>query len=279
MELRTLVEKSRAGDRGAFTSLVRTYQDMAFAYAYAFLNDFQLAEDATQEAFLVVYRNLEKLQVAEAFPGWLRGIVRNGCCHLLRKRPSRLLSLEQVQDITASTPTLEQQMETQETQRLVQVAIQALPLTQREVTTLYYIQEFSQQEIATFLEIPVTTVNMRLHAARTRLKRRLLPMVKETLHANALPDDFAERVGKIVQVQGPVVDAQFPSNALPPIFSAITLSHPDLHQEVTLQVTQHPGNGIARCILVSETPGLVQGMQVVDTGNLGKATFDKSLLH
>ena len=56
----------------------------------------------------------------------------------------------------------------------VQDAIVRLPARLREVVTLFYVHECSQQDVATFLGLPVTTVNTRLHAARGQLKRRML---------------------------------------------------------------------------------------------------------
>ena len=53
----------------AFGEIVKRFQDMAFASAYAVLGDFQLAQDAAQEAFLSAYRNLNKLKNPGAFAG------------------------------------------------------------------------------------------------------------------------------------------------------------------------------------------------------------------
>ena len=55
--------------------LVRRFQDMAVAYGYSLLRDWQAAEDASQEAFLEAFRDLPKLRQPEAFPGWFRRIV------------------------------------------------------------------------------------------------------------------------------------------------------------------------------------------------------------
>jgi RNA polymerase sigma factor (sigma-70 family) len=266
MDLQALIYRVRAGDPCAFTELVRRYQDLAFGYAFSLLRDFQLAEDAAQEAFLAVYAHLNTLETPGAFPGWLRSIVRNQCGRIRRKRRSDVVPLDQARDMAAPMPGPEHQAETNAMREQVLAAIKALPQAQREVTTLYYIREYSQQEIATFLGVPVTQVNNRLHAARTRLKRRMLPMVKETLQQSALPADFAERVGKIVQVQGPIIEAQFAPEALPAIFSALTVSDPSHPQPVTVEVAQHLENGIVRCIALAPAEGLARGLEVVSTG-------------
>ena len=89
MDISELVASAVAGDVDAFTTLVQRYQSMAFGYAFSILGDFHLAEDATQEAFIAAYRNLPNLQNRERFGGWMRGIVRYECLHLLRSRRGR----------------------------------------------------------------------------------------------------------------------------------------------------------------------------------------------
>src|SRR5919108_136201 len=61
----------------------------------------------------------------------------------------------------------------------------------------FHLAEDAAQEA--FIAVPVGTVNSRLHAARGRLKRRMLAMAKDAFKENALPEAFAEKVGKIVQ--------------------------------------------------------------------------------
>ncbi len=76
--------------------------------------------------------------------------------------------------------------------------------------------------------------------------------------------------GKIVQVIGPVVDVKFPSEDLPEILNALTVSNPSISDEpdnLVLEVAQHIGNSIVRCIAMDSTDGLVRGMDVKDTGN------------
>src|SRR3954464_5747801 len=77
------------------------------------------------------------------------------------------------------------------------------------------------------------------------------------------------KVGKITQVIGPVVDVEFPPNALPEIFTALTLSNPgisDKPDNLTVEVAQHLGENTARCIAMDSTDGLVRGQPVKSTG-------------
>jgi DNA-directed RNA polymerase specialized sigma24 family protein len=101
------------------------------------------------------------------------------------------MPLDQAEAVPAVEIRPDHRLERRQRMAPVQDAIARLPAPLREVVTLFYVHDCSQQDVATFLGLPVTTVNTRLHAARAQLKRRMLTMVKETLEANQLPDDFA----------------------------------------------------------------------------------------
>ncbi len=87
-------------------------------------------------------------------------------------------------------------------------------------------------------------------------------------------------VGKIVQIQGPVVDAQFAPGELPQILNALTIADPAHDSNLTVEVSQHLGNDVVRCIAMSSTDGLMRGMDVNDTGGaitvpVGNATLGR----
>ena len=71
--------------------------------------------------------------------------------------------------------------------------------------------------------------------------------------------------GKIVQITGPVVDIEFPTDRLPEIYNALILTRQD-GQPLTLEVQQHLGNNWVRAVAMSTTDGLVRGMDAIDTG-------------
>ncbi|AGA70824.1 ATP synthase F1 subcomplex beta subunit [Desulfitobacterium dichloroeliminans LMG P-21439] len=73
-------------------------------------------------------------------------------------------------------------------------------------------------------------------------------------------------IGKIVQIMGAVVDVEFASEALPEIYSAITVTVPEKKIDLTLEVAQHLGNNTVRCVAMSSTDGMQRGMQALDTG-------------
>ena len=94
-----------------------------------------------------------------------------------------------------------------------------------------------------------------------------------------------QNVGKIVQVIGPVVDAEFPEGQLPHLMNALFITNPALGDEednLVVEVAQHLGNNVVRCIAMDGTDGLVRGMAVKDTGGpintpVGKASLGRIL--
>ncbi len=91
--------------------------------------------------------------------------------------------------------------------------------------------------------------------------------------------------GKVTQVIGPVVDVEFPTGALPPIYTALTVSNPsisDKQDNLTLEVAQHLGENTVRAIAMDSTDGLVRGFPVKNTGGyismpVGPATLGRIL--
>ena len=103
-ELAALVSQARAGELEAFDALVRRFQDMAAGYAYSLLGDSGAAQDAAQEAFIQLYRDLPKLRAPEAFLTWFRQIIFKQCDRIRRRQRFDLVPLDSVAD-RSNTPT------------------------------------------------------------------------------------------------------------------------------------------------------------------------------
>jgi len=189
-----LIQRTREGNLEAFGDLVRRFQDMAHGYAYSILGDFGLAEDAAQEAFLEAYRRISELRSPMAFPSWFRRVVFSQCHRVLRTRSVETVPLEEGMVVAARQKDPAASAAREETRERVLEALRALPEPQRQVTALFYIDGYSQNEIAEFLEVPLTTVKKRLHDSRRKLKERMMDMVESTLKSHALPQGFADLV-------------------------------------------------------------------------------------
>jgi RNA polymerase sigma factor (sigma-70 family) len=212
-EIESLIERARLADidiaekHRAFSEIVERFQDMAHGCAYAVLGDFQLAEDAVQEAFITAYQNLDKLRTPQAFPGWLRRIVLTQCNRLTRRKTLPTEPIEAANNIASTERDADEAVVAEEASEQILTAIRRLPENQRWATQLFYIDGYSRKEIAEFLKVPVTTVNNWLYASRKWLKDTLSPdligermfeMVRDKLQERRLAN--AERLFNAIEV-------------------------------------------------------------------------------
>src|SRR2546422_1172415 len=278
MDLEGLIARARQGDLEAFAEVTRRFQHMAFGYALAIVRDLQQAEDVVQEAFVAAWFGLLTLADPAAFPGWLRGIVRHQAHRLLRQKHLEALPLTAAEAVAAEESGPDNRLEQGQRVAAVLGAIARLPEPLREVVTLFYVHDCTQQDIATFLGLPLTTVNNRLHAARTQLKRRTLTMVKDTLEAHRLPDDFAARIGRIVRAREGVVEVLFDPTNLPDPLTELTVSDESRRRAVKVQVVQPLEGGVVRCVPMSPSEGLTPGMTVLSSGRRTEVPVSREVL-
>ena len=266
MDLEALTRQARHGDLDAFAELTQRFQHMAFGYALSFVRDLQHAEDIVQEAFVAAWFSLPTLEDPAAFPGWLRGILRHQAHRQLRRKPPESRPLMEADRMFSVETSPERRMERQQQYGAVLAAVGTLSRPLREIVTLFYVHECSQQDIATFLGVPVSTVNNRLHAARAQLKRRRLTMVKDGLESHPLPDDFAARIGRIVRARERVIEARFAPGALPGVLTELTVSDDAGHRAISVQVIQRRPDGVVRAVATAPIEGFAPGMSVLSEG-------------
>ena len=198
----TIEQQVRAAVRGdleAYGLIVRRFQDMAIGYAFSLLGDFHLAEDAAQEAFVQAHRDLSNLREAAAFPCWFRRILFKQSDRLRRNRRAPV-SLATEKEVQSQEPDPASTLELKELQARIHRAIASLPASQREVTMLYYISDYSQQEIADFLGISLGAVKKRLQRAREGLRERMLTDMADKISSKRLSRDrhFVDGVLEVI---------------------------------------------------------------------------------
>ena len=177
------IEEKYSGflEKTAFTELVKKYQDMVFGLVYAILQDHFLAQDVTQESFIIAYSKLETLKEPEAFPYWLQRIAKRESIKALKMRKSVIL-LQKMEDGSEARDVLpEEILERKETIQKIRAAMKNLPEGQRIPVILYHIDGYSQGEIADFLELKVNTVKKRIQRGRERMQKDLMGMFEKEL--------------------------------------------------------------------------------------------------
>ncbi len=203
-DLAKAADKARTGDQRSFNEIVVRLQDMALGYAFGILGDFQLAEDAVQEAFVETYLSIGRLREPKALIVWLRRIILKQCDRMKRRRTVASVPLEaasrQRPDGLSPHEALEQKMEGER----AYAALLSLPEHERTAFALFAIHQRSQREVAEFLGLPLTTVRNHLFAARQRLKGRLSEaMDKEIIRRRPSRDSkFADKVMELIRGVG-----------------------------------------------------------------------------
>lgn len=173
---RVLVRRVQRGDREAFAALVTRHQRYVYNLAYRLLRDPSEAEDLAQEAFLRAWRGLGNFRGEAKFTTWLYRIVTNLCYNRLNSLRRQLLDTD-VDDVDTLALSSDKDpataVEAAERRAFLHRQIAALPEKYQLVITLFYLQEFSYQEIAQVLDLPLGTVKTHLFRARERLKRQI----------------------------------------------------------------------------------------------------------
>jgi RNA polymerase sigma-70 factor (ECF subfamily) len=173
------IERTLAGDRDAFASLVSRYHRVVFSIAYRMTGTRAEAEDLCQDTFLRVYRNLEHFDRRLPFGPWLRRITCNAALNHLRHRAIERGAVAEIDPMAGEllvadpTPGPEDNTRRVETADRLGRALAALPINQRLAFTLKYVEELTAQEIAEAMGMPRNTVKTWLLRARETLRKEL----------------------------------------------------------------------------------------------------------
>jgi NitT/TauT family transport system substrate-binding protein len=169
-DYQTVVSRAAEGNREAFEILFRCFQQMVLAEARKWLDDCGSAEDAVQDAFFTVFLKLSDLRDPQAFPSWLKKIVRN-CCLKINKEQRRI-SLDILKEIEfLRNPSLGPlgQTERHQSRAIVAKTLNELDGVAREACIQRYILGWSYKAIAASLKVPLGTVKRRLFDAKSQL--------------------------------------------------------------------------------------------------------------
>lgn len=164
-----LLERALGGDEAAFTALYRRRQAAVYRFGLHMSGSVAVAEDVTQETFLVLLTDGKRYDAARGpVAAFLYGIARN----LVMRRLTRETTAEFAGDLTADGDLLGD-LTRRETIEHVRRAVLSLPAPYREAVVLCDLGESSYEEAAIALDCPVGTVRSRLSRARAMLAQKL----------------------------------------------------------------------------------------------------------
>ena len=162
-----LIVRIAGGDRGAFDELHGRYSRAVLGLALRRLGDRGRAEDATQDAFVAIWRSARTYDPTRGRgAAWLYAVARNAITDGLRRTPEPVAELEEG---PGREPDPADEAETSWAAWRVHRALEILPEHERPVIELAYWRGLSQSEIADRLEIPLGTVKTRTRSALARL--------------------------------------------------------------------------------------------------------------
>ena len=183
------VSRTLAGQTRAFDELIEKYQRRAVSVSYRLLGNLNDAMDVCQEAFVKAFRSLGTLQDPRRFGAWLMRIVGNLSLNYRRGRKQHLsLSLgdEDESGPTSwlatdehSNPTGAGAAVSEETQRMVNRAMEELPPPQRMALVLFAIEGLPQKDVAEIMQCSVEMVKWNVFQARKALKEKLSEYLEE----------------------------------------------------------------------------------------------------
>lgn len=191
--LKNLIADFQAGDVQAFEALVRQFQNMVTAVAYANVGDIQQSEDLAQQAFLTAWQKRGNLKSPERFSSWLYGIVRNLARNKLRHSANRNRSVADLQpEATIQSPDLE--MVRKEQAELLWSTLEKIPVKYREPIVLFYREGSSLDAVAVQLGLSKDATKQRLSRGRKMLKAELEHQLEEFLNETQPSSHFCAAV-------------------------------------------------------------------------------------
>ena len=172
------VSASKKGDHDAFAQLVQHHQRRVFNLVFRMLQQYEEANEVTQETFLAAWLGLPSFRGDARFSTWLYRIAYNCALKQLEQRKrDRAIQVElQTEEMVASS-TQEQrvdaEIESRARQALVHEQLANLPAKYRIVLVLRHLQDMTYEEMAEILTMPIGTIKTHLFRARNLLKERL----------------------------------------------------------------------------------------------------------
>ena len=159
--------RAQRGDRAAFEGLATASVDRLHAVAFSVLGDAHLAEDATQQALISIWRDLPRLREPEHFEAWSYRIVVRACYAEARRTPRWLPNYGAG---PADEPFAADGLSRIADRDQLERGFRRLPVDQRAVVVLHHYLDLPLHEVAQALGIPVGTAHSRLHRAMSALR-------------------------------------------------------------------------------------------------------------
>ncbi|NMH89553.1 RNA polymerase sigma factor [Flavivirga sp. Y03] len=168
---KSLVEKSKLGDRNAQYKLYELYVDAMYNISMRMMHIKEDAEDVVQDSFIEAFNNLSSFRYESTFGSWLKRIVINKSINQLKKKKIPVVPIEnQMYHIKEDTEDVSPEIDIKN----IVKGIRLLPPGYQQIINLYLIEGYDHIEISEILEISPSTSKSQYH----RAKKKLIEIVK-----------------------------------------------------------------------------------------------------
>jgi RNA polymerase sigma factor (sigma-70 family) len=165
-----LAIRCQLGEPAAFEDLIARWHAPLWSFVRRLVGNDDAAREIVQDAWVRVIRGIPQLREGSKLRAWLFGIARRTVMDRLRQEYARSLIVDvDVDDLAANASSLEDAENLDELER----ALIDLPIVEREVLTLFYLQKLSLNEVADALKVPVGTIKSRLFRAKRLLRQAM----------------------------------------------------------------------------------------------------------
>jgi RNA polymerase sigma factor (sigma-70 family) len=171
-----LVELALDGDQKAYAKLMGKYRDTIYFMLLKMVRNKNDAEDLTIEAFGKAFKRLKQYTPTFAFSTWLFKIATNNCIDFIRKQKMKMTSIDETfenqdgesvsMDLKAELKDPEEKFIYEQRKKLMRDVVDNLKPRYKRLVELRYFEEYSYDEIAAEMDLPLGTVKAQLHRAR-----------------------------------------------------------------------------------------------------------------
>jgi RNA polymerase sigma-70 factor (ECF subfamily) len=171
-----IVEKVLHSDKNCFLLLVQRYESKIERYIRRFIYDIDDVSDVLQNVFVKVYTNLNSFDSDYKFNSWIYRIAHNESINYLKKNKkgsSSLVDIDTILPVLFAKETADSKYLSGESKDEIEKALKFLDSKYREIIVLSYFEDLEYKEISEVLQIPVSTVGVRLRRAKEKLKEQI----------------------------------------------------------------------------------------------------------
>src|SRR6059058_1159649 len=181
-----VVALAQQGREAAYKELIKRYERPVFSLIYRMVRDKETAEDLAQETFIKVLNNIDRYRPEFKFSSWLFKIANNITIDHLRRRQVDTISIEGSPNaitaesawatavtVTSGGESPLEELESREIGAEIEKAIAKLRPEYRACIILRHVEDYSYDEIAEIVKLPLGTVKTYIHRARQELRQYL----------------------------------------------------------------------------------------------------------